>query len=177
MGVSAYDIRVIVVARSKLVSLLLQRSLENHGLEFKFVGYARDCGAALKLAAEEKPDVAVVSLANAAEESDSLRVALQSLTRVLVCTGRRESDVDVIVHGASGVVHHDDSTDAFLSAIRTIRDGQLWLDEVSARRLFVNLCASRRRRPPFGPVTDRGRANNKRLRQRKNTGRASQRPS
>ena len=125
------------------------------------------CAAAIELAAETSPDVAVVDLDLGGENGAELIPRLMSGrgTRVLIFTGMRDSRMHEtsILRGACGLVLKHEPAETLLKAIEKVHQGQLWLDRATTGRIFIELsrpkseAAGKRSSPKLEALTARER--------------------
>jgi DNA-binding NarL/FixJ family response regulator len=73
----------------------------------------------------------------------------KSKARVLALTGLRDPSVrnNAVLAGARGVVGREDTAETILKAIEKVHQGELWLDRITAGRIFVELSRSSAPKP------------------------------
>ena len=112
----------------------------------KVVATATSCLEAIDLMGEAQPDVILLDIdlgdENGLEAIPEL--IAKSNARVLALTGLRDPSVrnNAVLAGARGVVGREDTAETILKAIEKVHQGELWLDRVTAGRIFVELSRS-----------------------------------
>ena len=124
----------------------LEKLIESEKPRMKVVGKATNCAEAFNLIDEAHPDVILLDIdlggENWLEAIPGLIV--KSKARVLVLTGLRDPSIHdrAVLAGARGVVEKEDTAETILKAIEKVHQGELWLDRISAGRIFVELSRS-----------------------------------
>lgn len=151
-------IRVMLVDDHRTVLWGLAKLIDGEMPRMQVVGKATSGAAAIELAAETLPDVAVLDLDLAGESGADLipRLVNGHGTRVLVLTGMRDTKLHEtsILRGACGLVLKQEPAETLLKAIEKVHEGQLWLDRATTGRIFIGLS-----RPKREPAEARGEAN------------------
>jgi len=126
--------RVLVADRSSMQCELLARALSARG-EFEIVGMASDSRDTLRLLHQLEPGVAVVSAHMQDGPSVGLDVIAQVRARnwrtrcvVLLDRSDRQLVVEAFRHGARGVFFRDQPYEMFPKCIRTVVQGQVWVN-------------------------------------------------
>lgn len=144
----ARPIRVMLVDDHRTVLWGLQKLIDGEMPKMQVVGRATSCAAALELAAETQPDVAVVDLDLGGDNGAEMipRLVNGRGTRVLILTGTRDSKLHEtsILRGACGLVLKQEPAETLLRAIEKVHQGQLWLDRATTGRIFIELSAPKR---------------------------------
>lgn len=152
-------IGVMLVDAHRIVLSGLQRIIDDEKPDLSVTGIATCCASAVERAGSTKPDVVVLDVDLAQQDSASVIPTLINgrNTRVLLLSGSRESKTHeaAILRGACGVVHKDDAPETLIKAIKKVHEGHLWLDRSTTGRLFVEL--SRREAAPATIDPDRAR--------------------
>jgi two-component system, NarL family, nitrate/nitrite response regulator NarL len=126
--------RILVAERSSMQCELLARALGSDG-EFRIVGTASDSTEALRLLHQLEPLVAVIS----ADMQDGPSVGLDVIAQVRAKNWRTRSvalldrsDPELVVeafrNGARGVFFRAQPYELFLRCLRTIAQGQVWVN-------------------------------------------------
>jgi two-component system, NarL family, nitrate/nitrite response regulator NarL len=160
-------IRVMLVDDHRTVLWGLEKLIDGEMPKMQVVGKATSCAAALALAAETLPDVAVLDLDLAGENGTEIIPRLTSgrRTRVLILTGMRDSKLHEtsILRGACGLVLKHEPAATLLKAIEKVHQGELWLDRTTTGRMFIELskpkreAAAERDKPKLESLTARER--------------------
>jgi DNA-binding NarL/FixJ family response regulator len=149
-------IRVLIADDQAMVREGLRMILDAQE-DIEVVAEAGDGAAALRAAAEHRPDVVLMDIRMPG--MDGLRATEQLLRRgrpgprVLVLTtfGEDEYLYAALRAGASGFLLKDSPRAALLHAVRTVADGAALLDPALTRRLIADWV---RRPPPGGGVPE-----------------------
>jgi DNA-binding NarL/FixJ family response regulator len=130
------------------------------GSDFEVVGEASDGRAALKLCAEQQPDILMLDLTMPLCDGfgvlDQLaRTGAKTLAIVLTVHLERAFEERALRLGARGFLQKDSSVDSILKAIRAVASGQVW----GSRRAFSTVFAGSAPRPadPLDGLTQRER--------------------
>ena len=163
----ARPIRVMLVDDHRTVLWGLAKLIDGEMPRMQVVGKATSGAAAIELAAETQPDVAVLDLDLSGENGTDLipRLAKNGCTRVLVLTGTRDTKLHEtsILRGACGLVLKQEPAETLLKAIEKVHQGQLWLDRATTGRVFIELsrpkraAAAERGKPKLESLTPRER--------------------
>jgi DNA-binding NarL/FixJ family response regulator len=111
---------------------------------FEVVGVSRDAASALDAVVRLKPDVVVLDLRMpglARRENGGLDV-LEAIARecpdckriVLTAAINEDEVVEVLRHGASGLILKESSPDQLIECVRRVHAGEQWLDQNSVTR-------------------------------------------
>jgi DNA-binding NarL/FixJ family response regulator len=148
-------IRVMLVDAHQIMLCGLQRLIDDAKPEMAVVATATDCHAAIAIAESANPDVIVldVDLLQAEHGAVIPKLIGPADRRVLMLSTGGTKHEAAILRGASGVVRKDESPETLLRAIRTVHDGELWLDRSTTGRLFVEL--SRQKQMVLDPAREK----------------------
>ncbi|HYE24351.1 MAG TPA: response regulator transcription factor [Clostridia bacterium] len=110
----------------------LRRLLESEG-GMSVVGEAGDGAEAIAMVQQSRPDILILDLAMPRVPGlEALRelIAMQAPTRVIILTAAIEKRqvLEALQIGARGVVLKDAATQILMKAIRTVMNGQFWVD-------------------------------------------------
>jgi DNA-binding NarL/FixJ family response regulator len=133
--------------------------------DLEVCGEAADVGEALRLAAETRPDVAVVDISlKGGNGIDLIRrlTAKDACLRAVVWSMHSETlyAERALRAGARGYVSKDLATETILEAIRRVLEGKIWLSEAVADRLLnraVGPGTQEVKRPPLETLSKRER--------------------
>jgi DNA-binding NarL/FixJ family response regulator len=129
----------------------LEKLIESGNPKMKVVAKATSCHEAFALIGEAHPDVILLDIdlgdENVLEAIPEL--IAKSKARVLALTGLRDPSVrnNAVLAGARGVVGREDTAETILKAIEKVHQGELWLDRITAGRIFVELSRSSAPKP------------------------------
>jgi DNA-binding NarL/FixJ family response regulator len=134
----------VVIADDHAVVRLGMRALLDSAPDVQAVGEANDGEEALRVCAEQSPDVVIMDLSMAG--MDGL-TAIRALARrssppaVLALTMHEEADylVPALEAGAMGYVVKSAASQDLLAAIRTVASGRMWVNPSAAPLLASNL--------------------------------------
>lgn len=144
----AAPIRVLLVDDHRTMLWGLEKLIDGEMPRMQVVGKATSCAAAIEIAAETLPDVAVVDLDLGGENGAEMipRLVNGRGTRVLILTGMRDSKAHEtsILRGACGLVLKQEPAETLLKAIEKVHQGQLWLDRTTTGRIFIELSKPKR---------------------------------
>jgi DNA-binding NarL/FixJ family response regulator len=109
--------------------------------DLEVCGEAADMSEALRLAADTRPDVAVVDISLKASNGIDLikRIkARDDRVRILVWSMHSEAlyAERALRAGALGYINKDQATDRIVEAIRRVLEGKVWLSETMSERLL-----------------------------------------
>ncbi len=139
----AKPIRVLLVDDHKTLLWGLVKLIEGERPRMEVVGAATNLAEAMEAARRDEPDVILLDVDLAGENSlDHLPELLkETKARVLVLTGMRDPEIHdhAVMKGARGVVSKEESADVILKAIAKIHAGELWLDRAATGRVFSQL--------------------------------------
>ena len=139
-------IRVMLVDDHRSVLWGLEKLIESEKPKMKVVGKATSCAEAFNLIGEAHPDVILLDIDLGGENGLEAipELIAKSKARVLVLTGLRDPSVQdsAVLAGARGVVEKEDTAETILKAIEKVHQGELWLDRITAGRIFVELSRS-----------------------------------
>lgn len=148
LATPARPIRVLLVDDHRTMLWGLEKLIDGEMPRMQVVGKATSCAAAIELAAETLPDVAVVDLDLGGENGAEMipRLVNGRGTRVLILTGMRDSKLHEtsILRGACGLVLKQEPAETLLKAIEKVHQGQLWLDRATTGRIFIELSKPKR---------------------------------
>lgn len=110
----------------------LRRLLESEG-GMSVVGEAGDGAEAIVMVQQSRPDILLLDLAMPRMPGlEALRelISMQATTRVIILTAAIEKRqvLEALQIGARGVVLKDAATQILMKAIRTVMNGQFWVD-------------------------------------------------
>jgi two-component system, NarL family, response regulator DevR len=165
MAASAEPIRVLIIDDHKIIRDGLKDLISSRG-GMTVVGEAGNSAEAVRLAAQEHPNVIILDLVLADESGLDLIPELQredEQASILILTGVRDAEKrdKAIELGARGVVLKDQGADELLSAIEKVhRPGEYWLEPGATQRLLD------RRRAPANELRDPESLNISRLTRR-----------
>jgi two-component system, NarL family, nitrate/nitrite response regulator NarL len=144
----ARPIRVLLVDDHRTMLWGLEKLIDGEMPRMQVVGKATSGAAAIEIAAETLPDVAVLDLDLGGENGAELipRLVNGRGTRVLIHTGMRDSKLHEtsILRGACGLVLKQEPAETLLKAIEKVHQGQLWLDRATTGRIFLELSNPKR---------------------------------
>lgn len=151
-------IRVLLAEDHDLVRLGFRALLADQ-TDILLVGEAATCRDAMTLAAQENPDIILLTLTLGGESTVDCvpkLLALRDELHVLMFTASRDVELHrlAIRYGASGIVSKDQSGETLLKAIRRVHAGELWVDRGMTAAL---LRESQRKEYDPGPNTQAGR--------------------
>jgi two-component system, NarL family, nitrate/nitrite response regulator NarL len=136
-------IRVLLVDDHPCFLWALEQLVNNQHPQMVVVGATGKGTDALKLAAENQPDVIVLDIDLGTENGVDLLPHLLACSgaRILALSdsrdaGRRDS---AVLAGARGVVGKEERPETLLQAVRKVHAGELWLDRSATGRVFVEL--------------------------------------
>jgi DNA-binding NarL/FixJ family response regulator len=155
----------VVIADDHLVVRLGLRALLDGAADVELVGEASDGAEALRLAADEHPDVLVMDLSM--DGMDGLEATRHLVRRpdppkVLALTMHEEADylIPALEAGASGYIVKAAASSELLEAIRAVARGQTWVRPSAApvlARGWVRRSAQSELRQLFETLSDRER--------------------
>ena len=121
----------------------LEKLIESEKPRMIVVGKATNCAEAFNLIGKAQPDVILLDIDLGGENGLEAipELIAKSKARVLVLTGLRDPSIhnSAILAGARGVVEKEDTAETILKAIEKVHQGELWLDRITAGRIFVEL--------------------------------------
>lgn len=136
-------IRVLLVDDHKAVLWGLNMLIATQESRMQVVGQASSCAEALRLTGELRPDVVLLDLDLGGDSAvDVLQAMIANLsTRVLIFSGSRDKVVldDAVMRGARGILRKSADADVILKAIEKVHGGELWLDNETLARVFVEM--------------------------------------
>jgi two-component system, NarL family, nitrate/nitrite response regulator NarL len=149
-------IRVMLVDDHRSVLWGLERLIEGQKAIMEVVGKATNGADALQLAAETTPDVVILDLDLAGQNGADIipELVREHRLRVLILTGMKDASItqQAVLRGASGVVHKGEPAETILRAITKVHEGELWLDRLTAGKVFIALS-----RPKHEPDPEQAR--------------------
>ena len=127
-----------VIERSGLRALIDSRP----GLEV--AGEARDHAEALAIAADERPDIILLSFNMSSSSILNYipeMLAIAGEARVLILTGARDPKVHqrAIHLGAIGLVLKDEPAETLIKAIQKVHAGEVWLDRATTANVLAKM--------------------------------------
>jgi DNA-binding NarL/FixJ family response regulator len=134
------QVRILIIDNHLLVCAGLRMLIENE-TGMKVVGVASNRSEALKLAAQELPNVILLDLDLGIENGLDFLSELREQTpnaRVLVLTGITDPQAhrQAVKQGAIGVVLKDEAAEVLIKAIEKVHAGEVWLDRTTMGTLF-----------------------------------------
>ncbi len=128
----AHPIRIIIVDDHPVVRAGL-KLIVNSQSGLQIVGEAEDRAGALELAGREKPDIILLDLDLGEDNGLELMPELQRLAesaRVVILTGLNDPEMHrrAVRLGAMGVVLKESANQSILAAIRSVSEGEIYLD-------------------------------------------------
>lgn len=138
---NSVPIGVFIVHRYRSALWGLERLVDSAKPSMQVVGGATTLAEALAYLETAKPDVILLEL-NIDNEIglDAIpRVMARSPAKILMFAGVREKTLReaAILKGARGLVEKEGDGETILNAIRKVHAGEVWLDRVSAGRVFA----------------------------------------
>ena len=138
-------IRVLIVDDHSIVRVGLKQVLEQSD-EFEVVGQAGDGEAAVRVAANVKPDVVVMDVMMPKQDGVAACreiMASAPATRVVMLTASTEEDavVEAVAAGATGYLQKETGRARLLSAVRDVVRGELRVPADVVRRVFAGIHA------------------------------------
>ena len=143
MQPTSKPIRVMLVDDHRSILWGLEKLIESEKPKLIVVGKATNCTEAFNLIDEAQPDIILLDIDLGGENGlDAIPELLaKSKARILVLTGLRDPSMHnkAMLAGARGVIEKEDTAETILKAIEKVHQGELWIDRVTAGRLFVEL--------------------------------------
>lgn len=132
INASAGQIRILIIDDHLVVRAGLRLLIENE-TGMKVVGMASNRSEALKLAAQELPNLMLLDLDLGVENGLDFLSELHEQApnaRVLVLTGIRDTEAhrQAVKQGAIGVVLKDETAEVLIKAIEKVHAGEVWLN-------------------------------------------------
>jgi DNA-binding NarL/FixJ family response regulator len=148
--------RVLVVDDHPAVRQALAVRIGRQG-DLEVCGEAADMSEALRLAADTRPDVAVVDISLKASNGIDLikRIkARDDRVRILVWSMHSEAlyAERALRAWALGYINKDQATDRIVDAIRRVLEGKVWLSEGMAERLLQRAVGTGQLEPTRSPL-------------------------
>jgi DNA-binding NarL/FixJ family response regulator len=148
--------RVLLAEPDRLTRAGLRMVLEAGGLQL--AGEAADAGAAVAVAVDERPDLALV----AAELPGGCLEALRQIsarvprTRLIVLTGRPSGEelVDIVLAGAAGYLPRDTRSERLPHVLRAVLSGEVALPRRHSQHLVDALRGREARRSELAARSD-----------------------
>ncbi len=145
-------IRVMLVDDHRSVLWGLEKLIDGERPRMQVVAKATSCASAVETAAAVHPDVIVLDLDLAGENSAEIipHLIRDGNTHVLILTGMRDPKAReaAVLRGASGLVYKEEAADTVLKAIEKVHQGEVWLDRATTGRIFVELSRPKARSAP-----------------------------
>jgi len=141
------SIRVFLINGQRCVLWGLERLIETQQPAMHVAGTAQSCAEALERIGDATPDLVLLDVDSAPEESLAAIADLKarSNAKILVLTGAHDELLhdDAILGGAHGVVRKESPAETILSAIEKVHAGQLWVDRATVSRIIGELSRAR----------------------------------
>lgn len=141
------SIRVFLINGQGCVLWGLERLIETQQPAMQVAGTAQSCGEALERIGDTTPDLVLLDVDCALEESLAAIAGLKarSNAKILVLTGAHDELLHdyAMLAGAHGVVRKELPAETILSAIEKVHAGQLWLNRAAISRVVGELCKAR----------------------------------
>jgi len=139
LDVVVESIRVVLVDDHRTVLWGLEKLIQSAAPCMRVVETAT-CGAdALAAVGKHKPDVVLLDLDLGDEHGLDLVPQLRKLgPKVVILTGFRDAEMEhrAIIAGASGFIHKSELAEVILKAIRSVHQGELWLDRGTTAKIL-----------------------------------------
>jgi two-component system nitrate/nitrite response regulator NarL len=140
-------IRILLIDDHELVRAALRMMLEHHP-SIAVVGEAAIRDDALAIAAREQPDIILLDLDLAGENSlDFLPQLLKAAAtaRVIVVTGVRapEEAYRAVQLGAMGLVRKEHAPHVLIQAIEKVHGGEIWLEPTMVAQVIARMSGQR----------------------------------
>ena len=139
------DIRILIADREDMFREVLRRMLELQP-DFSVVGDTDDGERLVKLVAEKKPHILLLDLelrkisgAEALQKIASLRTGVRAL--ILTSAAGNSIIARALLWGAHGIVRKEDPTHLLFKSIRTVINGQYWVNHTEVVEIVQNLRA------------------------------------
>jgi two-component system, NarL family, nitrate/nitrite response regulator NarL len=141
-------IRVLLVCDLAIVAWCLARLVGERESSLALAGSAASLAEARNLLDTQAADVVLIDIDGDHGPDNVSELAAGRRAKVLALTGARDAGTheDMMLAGASGVVHKSDAVDTLLKAIHCVHEGELWANRAAIGRLFERL--SRRKAVP-----------------------------
>jgi len=144
---NSVSIRVFLINGQGCVLWGLERLIETRRPAMQVAGTAQSCAEALERIGDATPDLVLLDVDSALEESLAAIADLKarSNAKILVLTGAHDEFLhdDAMLAGAHGVVRKELPAETILSAIEKVHAGQLWVDRTAIRRVIGELSRAR----------------------------------
>ena len=137
------DIRIVIADRQYMFREVLRILLELQP-DFSVVGDTDDGEQLVKLVAEQKPDIILLELnlrkisgAEALQKIASLRTDVRAI--VLTDAPGNNTTAQALLLGAQGTVRKGDPTRLMFKSIRSVMNGQYWVNHAEVAEIVQNL--------------------------------------
>jgi len=144
---NSVSIRVFLINGQGCVLWGLERLIETQQPAMQVAGTAQSCAEALERIGDATPDLVLLDVDSALEESLAAIADLKARSNatILVLTGAHDEFLhdDAVLAGAHGVVRKESPTETLLSAIENVHAGQLWVDRAAVSRIMGKLSRAR----------------------------------
>ncbi len=140
---------VLIVDDHPAVRDALSAEIARH-CDLSVCGEAADISTALRLVESTHPDIAVIdiSLKAGGNGIDLIKRIKSKTTKVKILVWSMFSESlyaeRALEAGASGYLNKEQATDEIVTAIRMVRDGQLYISREMANRLMMRGCGKRK---------------------------------
>lgn len=140
MTASAPPLRILVVDDHDIVVWGLRQLIDGQRPAMEVVGTARSGDEALAAAYSLRPDLILLDMQVGDSDGAALIPHLLELcrARILVLTGVRDQRRldDAVMNGARGLVMKDAPAEQLLRAIRSVANGERWIDRATTGRVL-----------------------------------------
>ncbi|WP_018232859.1 response regulator transcription factor [Thioalkalivibrio thiocyanodenitrificans] len=145
-------IRVLLVCDLAIVAWGLERLVGERESGLALAGSAATPTDARSLLDTQAPDVVLIDVDGDHGPDTVGELAAGHRAKVLALTGARDAATheDMMLAGASGVVHKSDAVATLLKAIHRVHEGELWANRAAIGRVFDRL-SRRKAVPAAGP--------------------------
>jgi DNA-binding NarL/FixJ family response regulator len=138
---SVHSIRVLLIDDHVIMRMGLRLMIESQP-GITVVGEATTRADALRLAAQEQPDIILLDLDLGDESGHTILpnlLAVAAHARVIVLTGLRDLEAyrRAVRLGAVGIVLKEQALDTLIQAIKNVHSGEAWLDRALVTSLLV----------------------------------------
>ncbi|MGX4642129.1 response regulator [Massilia sp. SYSU DXS3249] len=134
------SLRILLVDDHDIVLWGLRQLIDGQRPAMEVAGTARSAEEALAAARSLQPDLIVLDMQVGNSDGAALVPELLALcpARIVILTGVRDQRRldDAIMHGARGLVMKEAPPELLLRAIRSVSDGELWVDRATTGRIL-----------------------------------------
>jgi two-component system, NarL family, nitrate/nitrite response regulator NarL len=135
-------IRVFLVSNFLLLLQGISSLIDSQPQCFSLVGLAETYNQILELI-NINADVIILDIDSNPDEVLLLIETLRSISCAKILLVTRLENISLqdkaIVYGARGIINHAMTPELFLTAIKKVNEGQMWLNRVATERIFVEL--------------------------------------